>query len=132
MSKRLNALSRGSGMTPTQLSVLGSIARSGPLRMTDLAALELLNPTMLSRVVAALEDQGYVRRKPDPADRRARQIEVTAAGRRTHDRLRNERGRIIIEGLGTLDDSDARLIERALPALESLVDAITAGGAARR
>lgn len=125
MSKRLNALARGGGLTPTQLSVLGSIARCGPLRLTELAEVESLNPTMLSRIVAALDEQGLVRRKPDPDDRRAGRVEVTAAGRRSHDRLRAERGRVITAGLQALPAAEVRRLEQALPALEALVEAVT-------
>jgi DNA-binding MarR family transcriptional regulator len=125
MSKRLNALARGSGMSPAQLSVLGSIVRRGPLRLTELADLESLNPTMLSRIVAVLDEQGLVRRRPDPDDRRAGRVEATAAGRRTFDRLRNERSRVITAGLEQLRPAEVKLVESALPALEALVDAVT-------
>lgn len=124
MSKRLNALARGGGLTPTQLSVLGSIARRGPLRLTELAEAESLNPTMVSRVVAALDEQGLVRRKPDPDDRRAGRVEVTATGRRTHERLRAERGRVITQGLAALTPGEVQKVEQALPALEALVEAM--------
>ena len=132
MSKRLNALSRGSGMTPTQLTVLGSIVREGPMRLGDLAEAEAMNPTMLSRVVAALDEQGLVRRRPDPDDRRAGRLEATAAGRRTHERLRHERGKVIAAGLESLSPQDVEVLERALPALEALAEEVAASGKARR
>jgi DNA-binding MarR family transcriptional regulator len=128
LSRRLNAHARGSGLTPSQLSALGVIVRQGPLRLTELAEIESVNPTMLSRVVGALDDAGLIRRKPDPADRRAALLEVTAAGRRTHDRLRDERGKILAAGLAALDADDRAAVETALPALELLVEAIVRGG----
>jgi DNA-binding MarR family transcriptional regulator len=124
LSRRLNALARGSGLTPSQLSALGVVARQGPMRLSELAEIESMNPTMLSRVVAALDDAGLVRRRTDPDDRRAGLLEVTAAGRRTHDRLRAERGRALSSGLASLDPQAAAAVEAALPALESLVDAM--------
>lgn len=124
ISRRLNAAARGSGMTPTGLSTLGVIAREGPLRLSRLAELESINPTMLSRVVANLDDDGLIRRKPDPDDRRACIVEVTAAGRRTHDKVRAERGRILAEGLAELGADELARIEAALPALEAFADAV--------
>lgn len=62
MSRRLNATARGAGLTTSQLSALGVIARTGPIRLSDLAEAEHMNPTMLSRVVGALVDAGLVRR----------------------------------------------------------------------
>jgi DNA-binding MarR family transcriptional regulator len=125
ISRRLNALARGSGLTPSQLSVLGVVARRGPIRLSELAEGEALNPTMLSRVVAALDDAGLVRRRPDPDDRRAGLLEVTASGRRTHERLRAERGRILTAGLRALDARDIAAVEAALPALEILADTVS-------
>jgi DNA-binding MarR family transcriptional regulator len=125
LSRRFNALARGSGLTPSQLSALGVIARQGPIRLSDLADAENMNPTMVSRVVAALDEAGLVRRRADPEDRRAGLLEVTAAGRRTHDRLRAERGRALTRGLEALDPAEAARIEAALPALEQLVEAMS-------
>jgi DNA-binding MarR family transcriptional regulator len=124
LSRRLNALARGSGLTPSQLSALGVIARRGPIRLSDLAEYESVNPTMLSRVVAALDEAGLVRRRTDPDDRRAGLLEVTATGRRTHDRLRAERGRVLTAGLEQLGPDDVAAVETALPALEALIDAL--------
>ena len=124
MSRRLNATARGAGLTTSQLSALGVVARSGPLGISELAEIEHMNPTMLSRVVGALVDAGLVRRRPDPDDRRAGVVEVTANGRRTHDRLRAERGRILADGLAALDADQRSTIESALPALEALVAAM--------
>lgn len=132
LSRRLNALARGSDLTPSQLSTLGVIAREGPIRLSDLADAESMNPTMLSRVVAALDEAGLVRRRPDPEDRRAGLLEVTAAGRRTHDRLRAERGRVLAAGLESLSASQVAAVEAALPALEALIDAINRPGGASR
>lgn len=125
LSRRFSALARGAGLTQSQLSALGVIARQGPIRLSDLAEIESMNPTMVSRIVAALDDAGLVRRRTDPEDRRSGLLEVTAAGRRTHDRLRAERGRALTRGLETLDAGDAAAIEAALPALEQLVDAMS-------
>jgi DNA-binding MarR family transcriptional regulator len=125
LSRRLNALARGSGLTQSQLSALGVIARQGPIRLSDLAEIESMNPTMVSRIVAALDEAGLVRRRTDPEDRRSGLLEVTASGRRTHDRLRTERGRALTQGLEALDADDAAAVEAALPALEHLVDAMS-------
>jgi DNA-binding MarR family transcriptional regulator len=50
------------------------------LRVKDLAREVVLSPTAMSRFVDRVEAAGYVRRLPDPDDRRALQIELTAAG----------------------------------------------------
>ena len=124
LSRRLDATARGTGLTSSQLSALGVVARQGPIRLAELAEIEHVNPTMLSRIVGALVDDGLLRRRPDPDDRRAGLVEVTPQGRRTHDRLRAERGRALGDGLAALSPEDRAIVEAALPALEALVVAV--------
>src|SRR4051794_32755880 len=50
------------------------------LRVNELAREVVLSPTAMSRFVDRVEKAGYVRREPDPADRRALQIALTGAG----------------------------------------------------
>jgi DNA-binding MarR family transcriptional regulator len=125
LSRRVNSATRGDTMTPSQLSVLGSVARQGPLRLADLADLESLNPTMLSRIVANLDEAGLVHRRNDPDDRRAGLVEVTASGRRTYDRLRAQRAKVLLDGLHELDPRDVAAVEAALPALEKLIEVLS-------
>lgn len=52
---RLLRQQTGGLLTATQGSVLGTVARHGPLNVSDLAAREQLSLPMISKVVAALE-----------------------------------------------------------------------------
>jgi DNA-binding HxlR family transcriptional regulator len=54
-----------SSLSPSQREVLSTIVRRGPLRLSELAAEEGLNPTMLSRIVTNLEAAKLVARRPD-------------------------------------------------------------------
>jgi len=56
--------SRG-GTFPSQYEVLVTIVGRGPLRHAELAVLEGINPTMLSRIVGKLESAGLVARTQD-------------------------------------------------------------------
>ena len=42
------------GLTPTRSSVLLTVVREGPVKLSDLADIEAINPTQLSRAVAHL------------------------------------------------------------------------------
>lgn len=110
----------GGGLTRTQLSVLGTVSRLGPLGASELAATEGLNPTMLSRVIGKLEADGLLARSPDPADRRAVLVQVTPAGEELHQRLRRERTRLFAAGLAALPADQADRLLLALPAIEAL------------
>ncbi|MDO8210635.1 MarR family winged helix-turn-helix transcriptional regulator [Conexibacter sp. CPCC 206217] len=117
--------SGGSGLTPTGLSVLLTVARRGPLRLAELAEIEGLNPTMLSRVVAGLAEKGLVQRLQDPADRRAAVLEVTGDGKRLRRRIQRERAAVLDAQLDRLDVADREQLLNALPALERLAACMT-------
>jgi DNA-binding MarR family transcriptional regulator len=102
--------------------VLLNLVRSGPTRLSELAAAEAINPTMLSRAVAELGEAGLVERSSDEGDRRAAWVKATSAGRRLAERMRRERTDAVNLALSGLSQEDRRRIEQALPALESLAE----------
>ncbi|MEV6269081.1 MarR family transcriptional regulator [Kribbella sp. NPDC051936] len=63
------------------LSVLHTLGRRGPLRLTDLLATEQLKQPALTSLVAKLEQDGLLQRRPDPADGRASLLSLTRTGR---------------------------------------------------
>jgi DNA-binding MarR family transcriptional regulator len=110
------------GLTPTRTSILFTVANRGPLRLSELAAIEGVNPTMLSRVVGDLGDAGLLSRVSDPDDRRAALVSATAEGRRLTDRMRRERTDVINAALAGLPDAERHRLQDALPALEQLAE----------
>ena len=122
LSRRLRDTAAGSeaGMTPTRISVLLTVNRDGPIRLSELAAAESLNPTMLSRIVSGLVEQGLLERNSDADDRRAAWVNATLAGRRLAKHIRGERTDAINAALEGLSVEQRGCLERALPALEAL------------
>ena len=82
LSRRLRQTQADAALTPTELSVLATVVRRGPVRLAQLAQLEEVNPTMLSRIVAKLGRDGLVTRRADPLDGRAALLLPTERGRR--------------------------------------------------
>ncbi|MFI6633120.1 MarR family transcriptional regulator [Nonomuraea fuscirosea] len=64
------------------LSVLHTLERRGPMRLTALTATEQLKQPALTSLVAKLEQDGLVSRRPDPRDGRAVLLELTEEGLR--------------------------------------------------
>ena len=114
------------GLTPTQISLLLNVARQGPIRLSDLADAESINPTQLSRSVAHLVDIGAVERASDQGDRRAAWVKPTASGRRLAEKIRRERTDALNTALAALAPDERRRIEDAVPALEQLAEALKA------
>ena len=127
ISRQLDRQSRGQELTRTQSSVLATVARHGPLRLSELADVEGVNPTMLSRIVAKLEQAGLLNRSPDPDDGRAARVELTAEGTELNRRQRTERTQLLTQRLAALPGARADELLRALPALEALADELAAG-----
>jgi len=128
ISRRLSPTKAGSGFTPAEISVLETVAKRGPIRLSDLAEAEGMNPTMLSRVARKLESPGLIRRHPHPVDKRAALLEVTAAGRRLFERIRSERTDQLSIQLDWLTPEERHLLREALPILEQLADQLKRRG----
>ena len=131
LARELNATATNEGLTPTQASVLGLIAFRGPLGLTELAQLEGLNPTMLSRVVGRLTELGLIQRDPNPQDLRAIRVEATDDGRTLHEKVKLVRTETIASCLDELPEKSAQIIIDALPALEELAQALRSRGPAK-
>jgi DNA-binding MarR family transcriptional regulator len=120
LARQLNATSTDEGLTPTQYSVLGLIAVRGPLGLTELTELEGLNPTMLSRVVRKLDDEGLISRRTDLSDQRAVRVQVTPAGTDVHQRIRTQRTQVLYDCLERLPAEVTDELLRAVPMLEAV------------
>jgi DNA-binding MarR family transcriptional regulator len=110
------------GLTPTQLAALSTVEQVGPLRLGDLAAAEGIAPSTLTRLVAVLEELGYVRRDADPKDARASTLAITVLGHETLERLRAENSALLAQRVGLLTPEQRTALAAALPALEALAD----------
>lgn len=128
LSRRLRttAAARNAELAPTAISVLLSVVRSRRVRLSELAESEGLNPTMLSRVVGGMVQDGLLLRSSDEGDRRAAWVEATGAGRKLAERMRRERTDAVNVALAALSEGDQQRIERALPALEALAEELKA------
>jgi DNA-binding MarR family transcriptional regulator len=127
LSRRLRPTVAGSGLTPSQISVLFTVVRLGPIGLSELAAIESLNATMLSRITAQLCDAGLIVREADPEDRRSASVAATAAGRRMRERIHRERARALGEHVEQLDERQREALWNALPVLEELVERLPDG-----
>jgi DNA-binding MarR family transcriptional regulator len=111
-----------SAVGPGSLAALATLARHGPMRLGDLAAREGVAPPTLTRMIAVLEDAGFVQRRTDQADRRAVQVSVTDSGVRVVAEALDARAVVLQARLAALPEPDRTAILAALPALEALVD----------
>ena len=69
-----------SGLRTTQFSILGRLQRRGPMPINALAAELVMDRTTLGRNILPLERDGLIEIGPSQADRRRREVRLTAAG----------------------------------------------------
>jgi DNA-binding MarR family transcriptional regulator len=110
------------GLTRSQLWILGTVATRGPIGMSELAEIEGMHPSVISRMVGKLEDAGLLERVADSRDARAVLVEVTNAGTELRDRLRTERSQQFAGRLSELPEETAAQLLGVLPALEELAE----------
>ncbi|NED97450.1 winged helix DNA-binding protein [Phytoactinopolyspora alkaliphila] len=84
---------------PSHSAVFSQIRREGS-RLTALARGANMSPQAMGELVDELEELGYVERKPDPTDRRAKLIALTPLGEQC-----------IAAGIATIQGIERRLDE---------------------
>ena len=68
------------GVTPHEARALRVVGQHEPTRLGVVAAHLRIAPRSVTDVVDSLEERGFVRREPDPDDRRAVRVALTARG----------------------------------------------------
>lgn len=101
------------GISSARLSALSVVVYAGPLAVGELAAAEQVKAPTMTRIVAALEDEGLVERRRDAADRRVVRVAATAAGRRVLERGRRRRIEQLAAGLAGLSRRELATLDAA-------------------
>ena len=102
------------------LAALSSVDRQGPLTMSELCAIEQVQPPSMTRIVAALVETGLVTREPDASDGRVAWVTVTPEGRKLLDRSRGRKEAYLAKSLRGLDAHELETLEEAAAILEGL------------
>jgi DNA-binding MarR family transcriptional regulator len=107
-------------ITPARASALSVLVFAGPQTLTDLAEAEQVTTATMSKLVAALEREGFVRRERHATDGRAIRLHPTAQGRRILARGREQRLNLL-EGLfEQASDDEIRTVREAAEIVDRL------------
>ena len=113
------------GMTRAQWALLLKLERHEGLKQSDLAEQLDIQPITLTRLVDRLCNNGLIERRPDPNDRRAKRLYLTAAARPLLDRIETqveELAEIVLAGID--NPSSTALLTQLGRARENLRHAI--------
>ena len=108
------------GLTSAQWRVLASVARAEflqqePMNQATLADLMDMEPITLSRHIDRMQSAGLIERRPDPGDRRANRLFLTAAARPLVAEFRTVGSQCLSEALDGIDESE----------IETVIDVLT-------
>jgi DNA-binding MarR family transcriptional regulator len=92
------------------------------LRVSELAAREAMTQPGVTLLVNRLAEAGYAERVPDPTDRRATLVRITAAGQAALADRHAQRAAVLRARMAMLSERDQHLLTAALPAIERLID----------
>jgi DNA-binding MarR family transcriptional regulator len=118
--RRLRVEDARAGVSAATLSALSVLVFGGPRRLTDLAAAEQVRPPTMTRLIAAMEAGGLVRRRPDAADARAVRLEATAQGTRLLKAGRRRRVDRLAQAIRRLPGEERAVLARAAGLLERI------------
>ncbi|WP_024805122.1 MarR family winged helix-turn-helix transcriptional regulator [Nocardia sp. BMG51109] len=123
---RITRLLRRSGdlgsLSPGSAAALGTLVRSGPMRLGDLAATERVTAPTMSRIVSALEKVGYIERTADPVDGRAQLLSATEPAQALVNGLTSARIHRFAAALHDLEPDQRGVLITALNNLVDLLD----------
>jgi DNA-binding MarR family transcriptional regulator len=120
---RIGQLLRPLDVSPAGGLVLGILRDRGNLSPSELGDRLIVSRATITGVVDSLERRGFVRRLPNPADRRSLLVEITPAGLRVLQRLRTLVHRNEQQWMAALSDDELRAYIALLHRIQERVDA---------
>jgi DNA-binding MarR family transcriptional regulator len=106
----------------TTLSVLHTLSRKGPMRLTELTATEQMTQPAITQMVRRLEDDGLLERRADPRDGRAVLVQLTPRGALVIEARRAARVEWLTNLLDRLSPEERTTIASAVPALAYAIE----------
>lgn len=108
-----------------KLAVLGILRREGITTATTLAGYLGIQPQSLTRLLAGSEEEGLIKCRQDPADKRRSLIEITSAGSRLlADEARERESRLATTMTRVLTPTEQELVRLAAGLIDRIAGAI--------
>lgn len=106
LRKRFDQRAKCMGLTRAQWQVLAHLERHEGINQAGLAEILDLEPISVARLIDRMEEGGWVERRPDPADRRAHLLFMTARARRVLIRAHQLYDDVRAEAFAGLDEAE--------------------------
>jgi DNA-binding MarR family transcriptional regulator len=108
-------------LTLPQFDVIATLRFSEGVTQQQLAERLLVTKGNVTGVLDRLENLGWVERRPDPQDRRANRLHLTAAGRRKIGQVIPEHDAVVLEVMKGVSEADMKTFRKVLEEIERAV-----------
>ena len=119
-ARRLRSQRVNTAATLSQLSALATVRKFGPLSAGEIATVEQVQPPSMTKILAALEQSGWVARTSHPDDRRQSIIVITPAGLELLAEETRARDEWLAKRLVEFSEDDLRKLSDAIEVLDRL------------
>ena len=124
MARRLGAL----GVRTAEHEILANLKREPGLSQQALAARCFIAKSHISGLLSDLEERGWVRREPDPADARAKRLFLAAAGARMAERTAQVQADVVALMSGATTAASMSQVQAAMTAVSGQLQAALDSG----
>jgi DNA-binding MarR family transcriptional regulator len=121
LRRQLARADAGDGLSRARLSALSLLVLGGPRTLGELAAAEGVRPPTMTRLVTAMEGDGLLERRPNPADGRSIIVAATTEGEGQLGAGRARQLAPLADAIGALDDEARRALEDAADRIARLL-----------
>ena len=123
LNRRLRSQRTDEMVSLTQISALATLHRCGPMTPSELAASERVRPPSMTRVIAALEEEGLVSRRDHPTDGRQSIIEISPRGTQLLADEASAKERWLDKRLAELTEEERAILARASEIIDRMAGA---------
>jgi DNA-binding MarR family transcriptional regulator len=119
---------RDYGLRVPEWRVLAALYARRLCTMSDLAELATIDRTTLTRTIDRMAEAGWLERRADEADMRVTRLALTAAGRRTFDRIWHEVEKLNALALEGLSKAEIQQLQSILARMHANLEDYVSGG----
>lgn len=120
LNRKLRAQRADQSVSLTQIAALSTLHKCGSLTPGKLAAKEGVQPPSMTRVIAALEEMGFVERAAHPTDGRQSIVSLTEAGTSFIEATISAREAWLDRKLAELDGDERAVLARAAEIIDRM------------
>jgi DNA-binding MarR family transcriptional regulator len=119
--RRLRRIDTETGISAPRLSLLSVLVFGGEKSISELSVIEQISMAAASKLVSALERQGFARRRRDKNDNRVQLISATVEGRNILEKGRARRVKRLVKDMAQLDDREHKVLLEATEIFEMML-----------